>query len=59
MKHIKKLAGALGTRSGKEGAEVHSHLIQKLSLLLHKGNAALLLNRAPVPEGLNILGFNN
>ena len=58
VRHLKRLAGALGTRSGKEGVEVQAHLLQKLGLLLQKGNVALLLYRAPVPQGLNTLELN-
>ena len=44
---IKRIGSALAGRSGREEGEVISHLFQKLSVLLQRGNAALLLNRAP------------
>ena len=44
---IRKLAAALARRSGKEEKEARSHLFQKLSILLVRGNAALFVNRIP------------
>ena len=44
---IRKLAAALARQTGQEESEATSHLFQKLSILLVKGNASLLLNRIP------------
>jgi hypothetical protein len=44
---IKKLTAALARQQGAEEKETSSHLFQKLSILLQRGNAALFLNRTP------------
>ena len=44
---LRKLARAQARSSGKEEDESVRHLFQRLSVLLVKGNAALLLNRIP------------
>jgi hypothetical protein len=45
---VKKLASAQARQTGEERSEeVIRHLYQKLSVLLARGNAALLLNRFP------------
>jgi hypothetical protein len=44
---IRKLAAALARQSGQEEKEARSHLFQKLSILLVRGNAALFVNRIP------------
>jgi hypothetical protein len=44
---VKKLDSAQTRQTGEERSEVISHLYQKLSVLLARGNAALLLNRFP------------
>ena len=44
---MKKIGSALGRHSGQDEKEVTAHLISRCSLLLQKGTAALLLNRAP------------
>ena len=44
---MKKLASAQARQTGEERSEVIRHLYQKLSVLLARGNAALLLNRFP------------
>ena len=49
----KKLAAALARHSGQEEGEACQHLFSRLSILLQKGNAAILLNRIPrYPEGV-------
>ena len=51
VQQIKKLAAALLRQTGEEGSVATSHLCQKLSIHLMKGNSALLLNRIPnLPE---------
>ena len=48
----KKLAAALARHSGQEEGEACRHLFSRLSILLQKGNAAILLNRIPqYPSG--------
>ena len=44
---LRKLARAQARSTGKEEDESIRHLFQRLSVLLVKGNAALLLNRIP------------
>ena len=44
---IKKLARAQARTTGKDEDEAIRHLFQRLSVLLVKGNAALLVNRIP------------
>ena len=44
---VKKIAGALSRHTGKEEKQAGQHLCQRLSLLLQKGNAAILENRVP------------
>ena len=49
----KKLAAALARHTGQEEGEACQHLFSRLSILLQKGNAAILLNRIPrYPEGV-------
>ena len=48
-RHISRLSRASAARSGKDDKEAQGHLFQKLGVLLQRGNAALLLNRAPNP----------
>ena len=51
VQQIKKLAAALSRQTGEEESVTTSHLYQKLSIHLMKGNSALLLNRFPnLPE---------
>ena len=47
MKEVRKLGAALGRHSGQEEGEAVSHLFQRLSILLVKGNAAFFENRVP------------
>ena len=44
---VKKIGSALARHTGQEESEAIRHLAQRLSVLLAKGNAALLLNRSP------------
>ena len=44
---VKKLMAALARQQGAEEKEASSHLFQKLSILLQRGNATLFLNRTP------------
>ena len=45
MEQVKKTAFAQARQTGEEQSEATRHLYQKLSILLARGNAALLLNR--------------
>ena len=44
---IRRLGQALARATGQEGADSVKHLFGRLSVLLMRGNAALLLNRVP------------
>ena len=44
---IRKLASALARQTGQEEKEARSHLFQRLSILLVRGNCALFVNRIP------------
>jgi hypothetical protein len=44
---VKKLASAQARQTWEERSEAIRHLNRKLSVLLTRGNAALLLNRIP------------
>ena len=45
---VSKLARQLASHASKDAEEQTRHLFQRLSLLLMRGNAALILNRTPV-----------
>ena len=47
-KQVKKVASAQARQTGEEQSEVTRHLYQRMAVLLAMGNAAMLLNRAPV-----------
>ena len=47
---VQKLGRALARQSGEDEDQTVRHLFQKLSLLLMKGNSALLINRVPVAD---------
>ena len=53
---IRKLARAGARNMGKEEDEAVKHLFQKLSVLLVKGNADLLLNRIPASSMMTTVG---
>ena len=44
---VKKIAQAMARQTGRDESEVCSHAISRLSLLLMKGNSAILVNRIP------------
>ena len=44
------------SKQGREEGETVSHLFQRLSILLMKGNMALLLNRVPSEISPEIIG---
>ena len=47
VNQVKKLASAQARQTGEDQGVVTRHLYQRLSVLLTRGNAALLLNRLP------------
>ena len=47
VKQLKRIGSALAGRTGKDEGEVQRHLLQRLSVLLMKGNSILLINRIP------------
>ena len=47
VNQAKKLASAQARQTGEDQSVVTRHLYQRLSVLLTRGNAALLLNRLP------------
>jgi hypothetical protein len=51
VREVKKLGGALARNTGAEKSTCVRHLFQRLSILLVKGNSALVVNREP--ESLN------
>ena len=53
---VKKLAGALSRHTGQDEQQAGQHICQRLALLLQKGNAAILGNRAPEPPNAVIDG---
>ena len=55
-KEGKKLGAALARHTGQEEGEAVSHLWSRLSILLQRGNAAILGNRNPAVPGAHIDG---
>ena len=51
VEQVKKLGSSLARHQGQEEEEVIRHLFQRLSLVLMRGNAQLLVNRMP-PESM-------
>ena len=47
VQQVKKMGFALARHTGQEESVAIRHLAQRLSVLLAKGNAALILNRVP------------
>ena len=47
VQEIRKIGSALSRQIGGEKGEVIRHIVQRMSVLLIKGNAALILNRTP------------
>ena len=47
VEQIKKLASAQARQTREDRSETTRHLYQKLSVLLTRGNASLILNRRP------------
>ena len=55
---VKKMGSALARQTGGEEGEVIRHLVQRVSVLLTRGNAALLLNRMPSSTHPAVNGVN-
>ena len=53
---IRKLAAALARETGQEDKECQSHLYQRLSVLLMRGNCVLFVNRIPENNTADIDG---
>ena len=51
-----KLARQLASHTGREEEETTGYLFQRLSLLLMRGNAALILNRTPFHVEAEVYG---
>ena len=47
VQEVRKIGSALSRHTGGEEGEVIRHIVQRMSILLIKGNAALILNRVP------------
>jgi hypothetical protein len=47
LAEVQKLAAALARHTGQEEAEACRHLFSRLSILLQRGNAAIIANRIP------------
>ena len=47
IKQLKQLGSALGRETGQEESVAISHLFQRFSLNLMKGNASMLVTRRP------------
>ena len=57
VKQVRKLGAALGRHTGQEKGEAISHLFQRLSIILVKGNTALFMNRVPDPPESSVDGY--
>ena len=55
-REVKKLGAALARHTGQEEGEAVSHLWSRLSILLQRGNAAILGNRNPAIPRAHIDG---
>ena len=51
-----RISEALSKASGRDSAEVTRHFFGRLSILLHRDNATLLLNRVPTTEDPSVDG---
>ena len=50
---VAKLARQLASHTGGDNEEISRHLFHRFSILLARGNAALILNRMPIhPEAV-------
>ena len=59
VQQIKKLAKALSRQTGQEESVAVSHIWQRLSVHLMKGNTALLLNRFPLSPKATLMAVSN
>jgi len=56
-REVKKLGAALARHTGQDEGEATSHLWSRMSILLQRGNAAILGNRIPNQPGAYIDGI--
>ena len=56
-REVKKLGAALARHTGQDEGEATSHLWSRMSILLQRGNAAILGNRIPNQPGPHIDGI--
>ena len=56
-REVKKLGAALARHTGQEEGEAVSHLCSRRSILLQRGNAAILGNRNPALPGAHVDGI--
>ena len=56
-REVKKLGAALARHTGQDEGEATSHLWSRMSILLQRGNAAILGNRIPNQPGAHIDGI--
>ena len=56
-REVKKLGAALARHTGQDETEATSHLWSRMSILLQRGNAAILGNRIPNQPGPHIDGI--
>ena len=57
VREVKKIGSALSRHTGSNEGETIKHVIQRISVLLIKGNAALLLNRQPSFPSTSTVGI--
>ena len=57
LEQVKRMGSALARNRGEDESEVIRHLSQRVSVVLTKLNASMLLNRAPQNTPTNIDGI--
>ena len=57
LEQLHKLSSALARHTGQEESEKFDHLVKRVSILLQKGLASMLLNRNPSHPGAEIDGL--
>ena len=58
VREVERLGAALARQTGQEEDEAVRHLWGKLSLLLQRGNAAILANRVPAFPAPDVDGLH-
>ena len=59
VREVKRLAQAMARQTGRDESECCHHAVSRLSLLLMKGNAAILINRIPSATPPQVDGIPN